>query len=587
MLDGIKRTRTRAREAYGNWRARQSDGQFAMLRSTALLAAAAVLAGAGYLWARPAWDQWRHRKAMAQAIEYAERRDYANTMLSLKRATELAPLDLATWRRVSRQLAELGSPETIVARENVVRLDPGDQAMRLALVADALRFGRIDLANTTLEGVGGAARGDAAFHRLAAAVALATGEQDQLKAHLEALVAAAPDDSAARFNLAAIRLWGGDEAEGRAALLELERLTLEPAARVRAGLELLKHAARTRDAGRARIVTDLLLSRLGVRAAAVPGANGEPPGWAALLQGLQDAAVQGGAADVALVAGWLGDVRLSREALVWLDGLPKDIRSDPAVLRAGASLSAGIEDYDRLEPLLRAGGLGPIPPDAVRLALAAQVQRVRYQKSRGRGTWEDAISACGESVNALTGLATLAEIWRDAEGNERVLQEILRRQPKTHWVYLALRNLYASQAATEKLWQLHGGWAQVRPDDPRLAQTWLSLGILLDKVPSPAAQAAIRRAGEPGSAPLDRALAAALLWRAGRRVQALEMLDTLPGEVRTRADIAFWRAIVLADEPARAEEARAAAAAARRPGLLPEEAHLLETAERKAGRFQK
>ncbi|CAM2973643.1 hypothetical protein [Rariglobus hedericola] len=587
MIERLRKKKTALVLRYRNWRGRIYEGQFAMIRAAVIGVVVLILAGVGYVAGRPVWDKWRYQRAMSQAMDYAERQDYRSSMLALKRATELAPMDLATWREVSDRLAELGSPQAIVARENAVRLAPGDMTMRLALVGEALRFGQIDVAHEALDTIDEAARRDAAFHRLAAAVAMATGSEADLETHLEALVAAEPKDAIARFNLAAVRVWQTDERKQALALADLEQLTLVPEARVRASLELLKHAARIRDGDRARVVVDLLTQRLGVRGSSVAAAAGEPAGWQALLQGLQEAAAAGDAADVALVARWLGDVRLRREALVWIEGLPDEKRNAPSVLRVAAGLSAELEDYDRLEPLLLAGGLGPLPPDAVRLSVAAQLQRLRYQKSRGRATWEDALTACGESVQALTGLATLADIWGDAEGNERVLQEILKRQPKTHWVYLALRNRYSAQGDTMKLWQLYGSWAQARPDDPEFARTWISLGLALDRITPDSARGAIQRGEQPKASPLDQALAAAIHARAKRRAPALALLDAIPAAVRSRPDIAYWRVVVLAGEPSRADEARAALLFARRAGLLPEENALLDAAERKLGRAVK
>ena len=61
--------------------------------------------------------------------------------------------------------------------------------------------------------------------------------------------------------------------------------------------------------------------------------------------------------------------------------------------------------------------------------------------------------------------------------------------------------------------------------------------------------------------------------------EAVERLDKIPVADRGRADLAFWRAVILADTDQK-DEARAAALQARRPGLLREEIKLLETAAR-------
>jgi hypothetical protein len=568
---------------YRNWRAQIYDTQFAMIRATVIVVLLLVVAGIVYVAGRPAWNAWRHRKAMAQAMDYAERQDYRNTMLALKRATELAPMDLATWREVADRLAELGAPQALVARENVVRLDPGDMSMRLALVTDALRFGQTDVASATLEDMEKAAQADAAFHRLAAAVAMATGESDRLEEHLAALVAAEPEDTTARFNLAAVRLWSINPATQAEALAELEKLTAVREMRVRAGLELLKQAARVRDADRARAVVDLLLNRMGVAPSLRVSYDQTPPGWAALVQGLEDTAELTGAADVALVARWLGDVRMGTEALSWLDRLPESLRTAPAVARVDTLLTAETDNLDRLESLLRAGGLGPIPTDATRLAVASRVQQSRYQEPHGRATWEDAITACAGSVSALSGLATLSDVWRDAEGNELVLREILQKQPRLNWARMALRNRYLARGDTVRLWQLYESWVNGGSTDSSVVRPWLTMGAVLDRLSAEAVKVALDRAGQPQADALDLSLAAAAQWRRHSMTEALAWLDKLPPADRTRPDVAFWRAVILADTDRHAEAAEAARLA-KREGLSLEEKALLAPAGRFTGR---
>lgn len=584
MSEWFRATTAGLMRRYNLWRDAMSDGHFAMVRST-VIAVLVLAAGAGvYVAGKPAWNAWRHRRAMSQAMIFAEKQDYRNTLLALKRATELAPLDLATWRAVSERLAELGSPEAIMARENVVRLAPGDMSMRLALVTEALRFGQVDVARMTLDELGEAAQADAAFHRLAAAVAMATGESARLEEHLAALVAAQPEDTTARFNLAAVRLWDADPARQATAVAELEKLTAVRDVRVRASLELLKHAARSGDGNRARRVLDLILDAMGVAPPLRMSYDGSPPGWNALVQGLQETSEFTGPADVALVARWLGDVRLRREALAWIDRLPAALRDAPAVLRVNTGLTAEIDDHDRLVPLLWAGGLGPLSADAVWLAIASRVQHLRYQAPRARATWEDAVTACSGSSGALSALARLADIWHDVEGNERALQELLKVQPRLNWVYVALRNSYLARGSTLQLWQLYGVWAAIRPDDPALMQSWLSLGAVLDRLTPDARARAIARAEADGAGPLDLALGAASRWRANELDAAVALLDRVPTESRGRPDIAFWRAVILAQAAGREAEARAAVLQARGPRLSAEENALLTSVEKVTSR---
>ena len=572
---------TGLRRRYQLWHEHLTETQKDLLRLGLIVFGAAALAGAVYFFAAPSWRGWRHRQALRQALEHAERQDYRGSMLALKRATELAPLDLATWREVAERLAELGSPQSVLAHENMVRLAPGDVSLRLALVGEALRFGQTGSADAALRELDKAARADASFHRLAAALSMATGEAAQLEEHLAALIAASPNDFIARFNLAALRVWNLDTAKRDDALAELEALTSAPPVRVRAGLELLKHAARTRDAARARHVVDILLDRLPSPASppapASDSGSEAPAGWLELVAALQADAAHTGGAEVELVARWMAEVRLRKEALAWIDTLPAALRDTQPVQRAEVSLGAETDNLDRLATLLRAGALGPLPADTVQLALTSRLQRRRYQETHGRDTWQDAIASCRGDPAALGALATLAELWRDPAGNEQVLLAVLESQPQATWVFEALRNNYLARAEMTKLWQLHEKWVRADPANPAVARTWLHLSAVLDRVSPEAAGLAAHRAEAPDADPLDRCLAAAIAWRRKQLPAALQWLASVPAAARERADVAFWLAVILADSPSdeHREPARQALAQAKRPGLAAEEIALL------------
>jgi hypothetical protein len=565
-------------QRYESWSGHLTESQFATIRAALVGAGVIVVGLLVFVAVRPMWNGWRQQRAMAQAVAFAEDHDYRNSVLALKRAAELGPADLATWKAAADRLAELGAPQALIARENAMRVSGGEVSMRLAWVADALRFGEVDTAKAALEQIDRPARADAAFHRLAASVAMATGETTRLDEHLAALVAAEPENVTARFNLNAVRLWDPDAGRRAGAVENLEKLTAVGEVRVRAGLELLKHAARVKDAGRARHVVDLLLDRMGVAPALRVSYDDSPPGWNALVQGLQETAVRGGPADVALVARWMGDVRMGKEALRWLETIPPDLLNAPAVRRLDALLSAEADDRRRLERLLEAGALGPLSPDAIRLAIAARVEVTSHREPSGRSMWDDALAACGESVTALSALATLADCWRDGEFSERALQEVLRRNPRSEWAYNGLRDRYAGAGDSVRLWQLHGGWLDLKGDDSDTARAWLSLGAVLNRLTPDATALALRRAEAATAQPIDYALAAACRWRNGAVKDAGAWLDKVPVEARGRADVVFWRAVVFADDSRRRNEARDAAILVQQDGLLPEEKALLVNA---------
>lgn len=563
-----------------DWWNERTEGQRDAWRFGGAALALAVLGTAGYLFVKPWWAGRQHREALAQAEEFGARQEYREMLLALRRATELAPSDLTTWREVAHRLREIGSPEVLRAQRNLVELAPQDISLRLALVSEALRFGEVDLARQELGAIDAAAQRDAAFHRLAASLALALGRADELEAALTALVAADPKDGEARFNLAALQVWGADPVKAAAALRELEALTSVAEVRVRAALELLKHAARQRDLKRVEQLVTLLLQRLSPTGApATP--RGDPPGWQQLVDALKAAAAPS-AADCALTARWLADVRLERDALLWIEGMPEAMRRHPELLDVAAELSARIGDTIRLGFLLRAGAWDGMPDDAITLAFAARIQRERGQLERAAGTWADAIAASTPSASGLRNLSRLAGTWGDTAGSEQALFALIGRWPRTWWAYDTLRTSAAARGDVATLWRVYDAWTRARPESRDLALEWIRLSSLVDHAgPEALAKARQLQAATPED-PAARTALAAALWRARQLDHALALAQPASPQSPRTPDSSFWETLILADL-GRKTEAAAALARAWRRDLPAVQLDLLRAAAAKVG----
>ena len=538
-----------------------------------------ILIGVGIsVLGKPGWHRWQHDKALEQAHEFAEQHDYRSTLLALRRATEFAPDDITTWKEVARYLSDLGLPEAVVARQNVAALAPQDMGLRLAVVTEALRFGQTEAAQAVADGIDAASRQEVAFHRLAAALAVALGRSQELEEHLAAIVAARPGDDLARFNLAAVRLWSTDTSVAAQAQAELESLLAVPKTRIRAALELLKYAARTRDPGRVDRLVSLLLDRFGMPTAMLQVvAAGEPPGWYALLDALKTASTASGPADVARVARWLADIGQARETLLWIEGMPATIRDASDVASAAADLALSVDELRRLGSLLRAGAWGVWPDDAITLALATRVQQLRYNQTRAPQTWVDAVTACDDSLVGLRALTRMAASWRDPIGEALALETIVKRRPQALWACEALRLLYAQRGDLPKLWRLYDAWTQRVPGDLKVRAEWVRLGCILGSVrPEMVRQVQTWFENNPRN-PVAALAWAEVLWQQNRSREALPLLALLPVEEREKSPVTFWLALVQADL-GQIEAARASIAQAQRPGLGREEQELLRAA---------
>jgi thioredoxin-like negative regulator of GroEL len=557
-----------------------SESQRDTLRLAGGLAAVAAVAGLVYWFGLPWWRRRQHDQAMEQAGQFAEQNDYHNLLLALRRATVLEPTDPATWHEAEKYLSRLGSPEALVAREQLARLEPGNLAVRLALVQEALAHGRVESARAALASLDEAARRDVAFHRLAAAVALATGREAELESHLTAILAALPQDPDARFNLAAVRLWSLDPAAQAAARADLDTLTENPTYRIRAAIMLLTETARQRDQVRMLALLQLLVGRFAPGATtdfASPGI----PGWEALIAGMKVAAA-GKPEDAALLARWLADAGRAPEANLWIETLPIKVQKSPEVADAAAELSAQAGDLPRLDALLRDGAWGAIPDKVRILALAAHIQHLAARDARAGETWGDAVAACGNSVESLRALSRLGGLWQDSDGTEQALEALLTHQPQAGWAFEALRNSFTARGDLTKLYELYQRWQKERPDDDELAAAWVTLACTLGRdVPAAAARGEELYRGNPAS-PLATAAVAAGRWSQGRPAEAWQALAALPAEERRQPMVAYWSVLVLADL-GRKEEAGTALAAISLTDLAAEPRALLKKAIAKIG----
>ncbi len=522
-----------------------TEAQLDGLRALVVLAALALVGGAGYKWVRPLWLRWQNHRALSQAEGFAKKGDFQNLMLALRRATALEPGDLATWQETARLLAQVGSPDSVTVRQQLVRLSPGDPAQRVALARDALELGRYDAAETALDGMSAAGRRDLAFHRLAAGLAAALGRDSDLEREAKAIRDADPGDANARFAYAALRIWSPEAAARAEARAELEALLAVPAVRIRAAIQLLSATSRQGDPAQ---VQDVLVAMLHAFA---PGAAPDfsapaVPGWNAILEGMKAAAAPA-PGDAALMVRWLSGRGRWPQALAWADSLAPAVRNSQAVAGVTAEICAQQGELPRLGGLLRAGAWGAWPEAAQELALAARLQALHYSAARARDTWKDAIVAAGGSPAGMRNLARLASLWGDLAGEEQVLSNVLAHSPKAFWAYGALRGIYLQRRDLPGLWDLYGRWRLQMPDDPGVAAAWVMLGCVLNRSDAQSfALAEQMHRRFPDSLPASAAAAAAL-WRRGQARAAWEVLGALPEAARLRPDLSFWVAVVRAD----------------------------------------
>lgn len=455
-----------------------SYGQQRMFQTLALLAILAACAPPVYFAARPLLNRWRHRHALAQAAQFEQQGDYRNLVLALHRAVQILPADVATWRWVARTLDALGNSEALVAHENIVALAPNDAQARAALAAAALRLGSPDTARAALQTLERDPVQRESYLRLGAELARADEDLPRYATLLEALAQLRPDDAEVRFNLGVVQLAESSPAAPRSGHHTLLGLLENRSIRVRATLELLRHAARRRDGELAGATMHTVLRRPASPSSAP--APGDP--WPAFVLELQRSAVDGGEADIARVAQWLGTIRRAPEALAWLDRLPGEARTSPAVREITAELAARTGDLPRVETLLTSGAWGSVQAESIRAAVAARSAQLAQHAGAALTRWQEAVRYADQSPASLRALSRLARLWQDDGAAEIAAKTMLRLRPQSPWANRELRDIYFTRGDTAKLLAHYSVWRTVEPNRPAIVFGWVRAAAGLNQV---------------------------------------------------------------------------------------------------------
>ena len=517
----------------------RSLGEQARLRILGVvLLVGVVVAPLLYFVGRPAWSSYRLRHALAQADAFEAAQDYPRLLLALQRASRIGSSDVITWKRIAETLSRLGHDDSIVAWGNVVALAPDDIEARIAYATEALRFGQFTPAQRALTVRHDDLDPDAAYERVAARLAMVLGDYDAVIRHLQTSVELDPAEKDVRLVLALVQVWSPHQAIRDTGRASLETMLTDPDLRVRAGIELLKLAARERDGRLAALLVDLLLA---------PPPPLDPPSPSPdklenVINRFKNAARE--PRDAAALAAWLGEIRRGPDALQWLRSLPAEIGDDPGPLEVAAELALGTDQLALAHDYLERQALGPLPSSAALLALSARQLQLLGQADAADVNWRAATETLtrGGSSATLRTLAKIAALWRQTDWARHTLEAALERSPDAPWAFAALREQELAAADADRLWQLYDRWVERHPDDPLVVNQWLRLGTLL-----PAARSRLEKYapvvldGLP-DLPLSHAIRAGWLWHQNRPEEARETLRRSGEAPKVMPDAAYWAA---------------------------------------------
>lgn len=567
-------------DCFGNVRALQRrDFCKRWARRLAVFALAGVLAFGGYR----VYGVWRKHHLSRQAQDFYAAKDYQSAVLVARHVLQLDPKNVAACR-IMAEIAELaGKPEALSWREQVVALESGGAANRIALASTAVRFGQLDLARKTLDAIAPADRANIKYHQLSGALAIAEKKTALAETEFAAALQLEPANEQFALNLATVQLTSADSTTREKARTELARLTDKPALRLEALRALTSDAlankatasaakwAATLRAEKAATFSDLLLYLEATR---------NTDSAQAALRAAEQIASRSPATAAALIT-WMNRHGLATPALAWALTLPKEILSAPPVPLAVAETYSFLQDWNGLHAWVDGKNWGE--DEFLRLAVVSHALHHLTPGDRAsmesQTAWTAALKATKNQPPRLAAIAQLAEGWDYAEEAADAWWLIANGNENAKEALNALQHLYKAKQNSHGLLRVAKRALELNPADLVAANNCASLGLLLTGDIT-ARRLATKLHAENPTNPIFSSTYAFALFTEGKTSEALREMETLKETQLRHPVIAAYYFVILV-ENGKMEQAHSFLSAANKAQLLPEEQQLLTAATRK------
>lgn len=515
-----------------------------------------VIAGGIVIFKFPAlqnrYRDWKHGNSLDQAKKFAAAKDYPNAELAINNAFKRDPGNSEVCRLAADLMEQTGNNQAVMMRKRVVALAPREVARRYELVRTALRFGDRLAAREAIEGLDASEQSSPEYRRATAALALANGQKERAAAILQNIAGLPPEDVAARLERAFIVLRKAGPAEADAARRELLELAAREDTQALALRELTLDAGRRREMSKSLEFAEKLVAAPKalfsdkILLANVRLAIGQTSLEAQLAPLQTEALAQPD--NIPTLVSWLLSVDQASVALAWLESLPSAQQESSEILTARANCQMALNAWPEATVLIKRGAFGPVPPDAIQLALAARVLQDKDRPELQVSLWSEAIRATADNLDGLLVLNRLSASWSLAVENRATLLRIAERFPDQNWAHQALVQEYYQQKDTAGLRTVFRLWDKAQPGNPYVEGNRLFLELLTD----PSAQAAslaadaLRLRDRDPTNPFAVTNYALALWWQGRATEALAALETLSKDQLLEARRSLYHGLFLA-----------------------------------------
>jgi predicted Zn-dependent protease len=549
------------------------------VRRLAICGLAAILALGSYR----GYGVWRKRHLSQQAQDFYARQDYQSAVLVARHLLQLDPKNIAACR-IMAEVGELaGKREAISWREQLVALEPGVAANKIALASAAVRFGQLDLARKTLDAVDPIARANVKYHQLSGALAIAEKKSALAESEFAAALQLDPENTQFAMNLAAVRLTSADLPTRDKARAELTRLVGQTALRLDALRALTMDALANKSSGDAekwaaqlRLEKSATFSDLLLYLEATQKTDAAAPA----LHDAQENATRSPAIAAALIT-WMNRHGMAQAAREWGLALPKEILDAPPVPLAIAEAYSVLQDWSGLHAWVDEKNWGE--EEFLRLAVLSHALHRLTPGDRAsmesQTAWNAALKATKDRGERVVALAQLAEGWGYAGEAADAWWLIANGNENAKEALAALQRLYKAKQDSHGLLRVAKRAVELNPADLVAANNCASLGLLLNPDSAARRLATKLHAENPANAAFSSTYAFALFTE-GKTSEALREMETLKEPQLRHPSIAAYYFVILV-ENGKMERAHSYLSAANKAQLLPEEQQLLTAATRK------
>lgn len=552
------------------------------IRLVLLVCAGLVVFGAlGWL-GHEVYRREQRKRWQSRAHAALSHGDFQNAGFWATRLVKSAPDRAENWRLLADIADAGGSPDAVLLRARIARMEPGNTDNLFAWAKSALRFRKFDMAADALKLVPETARDTVPYHSLVAAWALNTGQPALGEQHFADNVRLEPKEPLHALNLSAVRLFANDPAVSAAARARLETLAQTPAGALPARRALLSDALRRGDLPRAVALGHALKETLGAEfgdrlSALEAEERSSAPGAAESLKRLQEEA-QEKAGNISSLVSWMIAHGRAREAVAWVQGAQTRgiaaAEETPARVALADALMS-LKDWPALRAAVEKGDWGQV--DFMRQATLARAVR-EVEPGAYPELWKTLTTRVQTQPENSLLLAQLAASWGWMPEAEAIWWQVAEKPSLPQRIALQnLFRLYSSAENTERLFAVARRQFEADRNDPAVRNNYAYLCLLLgNDLATAHTIAAELYAQNPKNPTVASTQALSLYWQK-KSSDAVEVLAALSPDGLRDPTVALVNGLVLSATGQR-DAARPYLDVAAGGKLLPEEKKLLNQA---------